>query len=491
MSEISSILVIFGGNGDLTKRKLFPALYNLLSQELLLNNFAVVSVSRTKMTDEDYITKMKESIKEFSRFEYDESVFKELKKRVKYISFDFSSDEGYKNLKLELEKLDSIYKTDGRRIYYLAVAPEYFRIIVEKLKLHKMADDSGKYRVVIEKPFGKDLHSARCLNETITEAFSEKNIYRIDHYLGKEMIQNIMVLRFANFFIESLWSNKYIDNVQISALETVGVENRGGYYDSAGALKDMVQNHILQLLTLVAMEPPVRLDTESIRDEKLKVLKSLMELTPEYIKDNVVRGQYDEGYINGVKVPKYRDEYRVKHNSNTETYVALKLFVNNYRWDGVPFYIRTGKRTNRKLTEVVIQFKNMPKILYYNENKNIVPNVLVIKIQPDEGIYFQFNAKEPGSVSQIIPVKMDFCHSCIFGGNTPESYERLLLDSLKGDSTLFTRWDEVEYSWKFVDAISTLWLNESIDFPNYKAGSIGPKEAENLIKRDNREWWSR
>ncbi|MDN5315892.1 MAG: glucose-6-phosphate 1-dehydrogenase [Thermoanaerobacterium sp.] len=479
--NVSGIMVIFGGTGDLTHRKLMPALYNLLYEKNLPENFCVVSVGRRDKTDDVYRNEVYESIRKYSRIKLDENLWKILRNKIYYQKFDFHDDDGYTRLKGFLNELDGNYKTDGNRIFYLAVAPEYFELIVEKLYEHGMVENSKSWqRVMIEKPFGKDFNSAKYLNKKITDVFSEKNTYRIDHYLGKEMLQNIMVIRFANVFFEPVWNNKYIDNVQISSSETVGIENRGGYYEKAGALRDMIQNHMLQLLTLTAMEPPVDLTTDSIHDEKVKVLKSLQELTPELVLKNAVRGQY-EGY---------RNEDRVSPDSDTETFAALKVFVDNFRWAGVPFYIRTGKKLPVKSTEIIIQFKPLPGILYFKEYGGLMPNLLVIKIQPEEGVFLQFNAKKPGTLNKLIPVKMDFCQNCQVGMNSPEAYERLIYDALRGDSTLFTRWDEVEYSWKYVDKIADVWRNQKPDFPNYKPGTWGPMDADNLLLKDNFKWWN-
>ena len=488
--QLPSIMVIFGGTGDLTHRKLMPSLYNLFQQNVLPDNFAIAAVGRRKYSNEEYRSQVRESIEKYSRFKVEDETWEKLKDRIHYISFNFDDDSGYVHLKDELEQLDIKYSTLGNRIYYLAVSPEYFDVIVDKLDKHHMAlDDSSIRRIVIEKPFGKNLESAGYLNDRITRVFKEENTYRIDHYLGKEMIQNIMVMRFANSVFEHLWNNKYIDNVQISSTETVGVENRGGYYETSGALKDMIQNHMFQLLTLTAMEPPVNLDTESIRDEKVKVLRSLQPVSVEFVKDNMVRGQYGKGQMGIHSVNGYREEERVSSDSDIETFVAMKLYIENYRWAGVPFYIRSGKRMGNKTTEIVIQFKSLPKILY-TKDEELQPNLLVIKVQPKEGVMFQFNTKKPGTGNEIIPVQMDFCQNCMMENNSPEAYERLISDIMKGDATLFTRWDEVEFSWKYVDEILRIWRQEKPDFPNYASGSWGPEEAHGLLEREGRQWWN-
>jgi glucose-6-phosphate 1-dehydrogenase len=487
--EFPGIMVIFGGTGDLTHRKLMPSIYNLICEKSLPDDFAVVAVGRRDFSQDDYKNQVKESIKKYSRFGLEDDSWSKMEGRLYYVQLNFNEDEGYSHLKEVLSKLDIKYNTAGNRIYYLAVAPEYFEVIVDKLEVHDLALCDGCIRrIVIEKPFGKDLESAAYLNKEITRVFKEENTYRIDHYLGKEMIQNIMVIRFANSLFEHLWNNKYIDNVQISSTETVGVESRGGYYEKSGALKDMIQNHMFQLLTLTAMEPPVNLDTESIRDEKVKVLRSLQPVTEDFVTNNMVRGQYKGGQIGIHKVRAYREEDKVDPQSQTETFVAMKLYIENYRWAGVPFYIRSGKRMAEKTTEIVVQFKALPKILYTKET-DLQPNLLVIKVQPREGVIFQFNAKKPGAGNEIVPVQMDFCQNCNLGNNTPEAYERLLSDVIRGDTTLFTRWDEVEFSWKYVDDITGIWRRQDAAFPNYEAGSWGPEEVHELLRRDGRQWW--
>ena len=487
ISEIGNAMVIFGGTGDLTKRKLVPALYNLLIEERLPDNFFVVALGRRDKTTEEFVKEMEDAVKEFSRNSFDTDIWENLKTRIFYYRLNFNGTEEYLEFDTELCKLEHKFQTKGNRLFYLAVSPEYFGVIVEKLHEFGLASDNGSYkRVVIEKPFGKDLESAKALSKHITHAFGEENIYRIDHYLGKEMLQNIMVIRFANAFFEPIWNNKYIDHIQITSTETLPVEERGGYYEKAGAMKDMLQNHLLQLLTITAMEPPVRLDTESIRDEKVKVLKGLKIYNEDEVSDYVVRGQYgpnSEKEYNG-----YRQERRTDEQSDIETYIALKIEIENFRWAGVPFYIRTGKRLKEKTVEVVIQFKSLAKILYLKELDEMMPNQLIIRIQPTEGVFLRFNAKKPGQANDVVPVKMDFCQNCEVGYNSPEAYERLLYDAMKGEKTLFTRWDEVEYSWRFVDAIQRAWDQERPDFPNYEAGSHGPKAADALIEKDGRRW---
>ncbi len=490
--DFACIIVIFGGTGDLTYRKLMPALYNLKDKQQLSGKIAIVAIARQELSLDHYRRSVYEAIEEFSRSESEAGIWHSLQERVYYHSMDFNNDNGYLELNRLLIHLDQKHGTGGNRIYYLAVAPENFPLIVNKLHSHGLALNPPAWqRIMIEKPFGRDLTSARTLNQQISRVFPENNIYRIDHYLGKQMIQNIMVIRFANLLFESVWNARYIDNVQITSSETVGVQNRGEYYERAGALRDMVQNHMLQLLTLIAMEAPANLDTESIRDEKVKILRTLGEFSAETVRRGVVQGQYTGGMVNGALVKGYREEERVSTASNTETFVALKVKIPNFRWAGVPFYIRTGKRCHTKLSEIVIQFKRLPEILYSKEyNLQLEPNVLIIKIQPKEGIYFQFNAKEPGMTTKIVPVNMDFCQNCDYDGDSPEAYEKLLLDAIKGDSTLFTRWDEVEHAWRFTDSISRSLNDAAAMLHDYPAGSWGPVAATNLLNYDGREWWN-
>jgi glucose-6-phosphate 1-dehydrogenase len=488
--SLSAIMVIFGGTGDLTHRKLMPALYNLVYDKLLPDNFAVVSIGRRDKTNEQYREEVIESLNKYSRNKIDREYWARLKDLIYYIQFDFTEQEGYKKLKGFLNELDEKYNTGGNRVFYLAVAPEYFELIVQGISDHGLVHQNGSWtRLVIEKPFGKDLKTARKLNEKLIEVFDESSIYRIDHYLGKEMIQNIMVLRFCNTVFESLWSNKYIDNVQISLSEKNGVGTRGGYYESSGAMRDMVQNHIVQILSLVAMEPPVNLKTESIRTEKLKVIQAIEDFTGEVLRKNVVFGQYGKGIIGGRTVVSYREESNIPAKSTTETFVALKLHINNFRWAGTPFYIRTGKRLGKTSSEIVIQFKELPEILYFKEGHVQVPNLLVIRIQPNVGVFFQFNTKDFSTYNDIVSTKMDTSYYNPTAGNTPEAYERLIYDILRGDATLFSRWDEVEASWIFADKIIEYRVQKKFDFPNYDAGTMGPVKAFELLAMDGRKWW--
>lgn len=488
--QIRSLFVVFGGTGDLAHRKIYPAIYNLHLSGQLPKNFALVSIGRKDKTEESFRNEAAASIKQFTRSNRGkEEDISRVVSNFYYHRIDFTQSEDYHRLKDYLDNLDSQYQTNGNRVFYLAVAPEYFGTIVQNLSHSGMSDQSRGYkRVVIEKPFGKDLESAKLLNNVITGVFHEDAIYRIDHYLGKEMLQNIMVIRFANVLFEPLWNNKYIDHIQITSSETVGVENRGGYYENAGALRDMMQNHMLQLLMLTAMEAPVSLDTNAIRDEKVKVLKAISKMDKERINRNVVRGQYGEGMIMGRQVKGYRMEDRISHESNTETFMAMKVEIENFRWAGVPFYLRTGKRMPVKTTKIVVQFLPMPDILYYKEFGNLEANRLIIEIQPREGIILRLNGKKPGFKNVIMPAELDFCQNCAVGEVSPDAYERLLMDVMAGDSTLFTRWDEVEHSWRLMDSVSKDWDTIQPDFSNYAAGSWGPSAADDLLSRDGRYW---
>lgn len=486
-----AVYYLFGATGDLARRKLFPALFSLYKEGKLAEDFAVVGLARRVRTDEQFQAEVYESIKEFCRYKSDDAeLWDRFAQHFVYMPLDIKDVEGFRELSRLTERLDQRFGIPGNRLFYLALAPELFGPVSFNLREGGLLESSGWHRVVIEKPFGYDLPSAQKLNEQINQVFKEEEIFRIDHYLGKEMVQNIEVIRFANAFFEPLWNNKHIANVQITLSETVGVEDRGGYYDKSGALRDMGQNHMLQMLTMIAMEPPSRLHGEDIRDEKVKVLRSLRQYaTPGDVREQVVRGQYSEGVHRGKPLPGYRQEESVSSDSVTETYFAAKVFVDNFRWAGVPFYIRTGKRLPVKTTEVVIEFKNMPDNVLFASRHNLSPNLLVIRVNPMEGIYIKINAKQPGSDSQIQPVAMEFCQSCQIGINTPEAYERLIYDAARGDSTYFTRWDEVSQAWAFVDRIAAAWREDTSDVRPYPAGSWGPVEANELLARDGFRWW--
>lgn len=488
--DMSSIMVIFGGTGDLTKRKLMPALYNLALDNLIPENFVVVAIGRRQYSQEAYKKEIYEAIEKYSRNKISDDIWSRLEGMIHYYQLDFLHMEGYGALKEYLQKLDQSNKTKGNRLFYLAVAPEYFETIVSGLQGSGMAVREGSWsRLVIEKPFGKDLKTASALNKALLKVFPEKSIFRIDHYLGKEMIQNIMVLRFCNSIFESIWNNKFIDNIQITLAEKLGVGTRGGYYEHSGAMRDMIQNHIFQILSLVAMEPPVNLKTDSIRSEKLKVLEAIEDITPEFLKNSVVFGQYGPGFIDGGFVPGYRQEINVPPDSMTETFVAMKLHINNFRWAGTPFYIRTGKRLGKTSAEIVVQFKSLPNILYFKDYEIQEPNLLVLKIQPSVGVFFQFNTRDFSSHNGIVATKMDTSHYSPTQGNTPEAYERLIYDILRGDGTLFSRWDEVEAAWTVADKLIQYRESKKHQFPNYDAGTMGPIRSFELLAGDGRKWW--
>jgi len=480
------VLIIFGATGDLTNRKLLPALYKLEFENLLHKDSKIIAFARKSKDNEQFRKESLKAIKNFSKFKVDSKVWKRLADKIYYHKSEFQDIKGFNRLKQLIKKICS--KTAGcNKVFYLAAPPSFFDGINNNIKKSGLAVSSGWNRVVFEKPFGHDLKSAEKLNDAITNTFNENQIYRIDHYLGKELVQNLLVLRFANSIFDPIWNKKYIDHVQITVAEDLGIETRGNYYEKSGALKDIVQNHMMQLVALTAMEPPVRLDADDIRDEKIKVLRSIRTFTTKEVRNIAVNGQYGSGEINGRSVNAYRKEEKVDKKSNTETFVALKLNIDNWRWAGVPFYLRTGKRLKERVAEINIVFKQNPGILFNKHVKDIEPNMLIVRIQPEEGISMQFSAKIPGKKMIVDNVRMDFCHECKFGPNTPDAYERLLYDIIIGDQTLFTGWDMVEHSWKIVDKISKAWENEKVT--SYKAGSWGPKESDKLIEKDGRMWY--
>lgn len=484
------IMVIFGATGDLTGRKLFPAVYNLGKEGLLPTNFGCVGFARREKPIDEFRSEMEKNIDQFSRTKpIDQDYWNTFKEQIFYHQSQFDDDEGYKRLKEYLEKLDQQLKTKGNRVFYLSVQPKFFPLIIEKLHKNGLIyseDDSQWSRVIIEKPFGKSLDSAGELQTNIQKFLSEKQIYRIDHYLGKETVQNLLVFRFANSIFESIWNAQNIDNIQISVSESIGIEGRGDFYEEEGFTRDIIQNHMMQLLTLVAMEPPANLEGDSIRDEKVKVLQCIRHFKDKDFVKSMVRGQYDKGFINGENAIPYREEPEVDKNSVRETFACFKFFIDNWRWSGVPFYLRGGKRLPKRATEIAITFKKPPGILFPGGKDS---NVLAIRIQPDEGIALKINCKVPGPSSPIQPVKMDFRYGSYFGKAPPEAYERLIFDCMLGDSTLFARADEVLESWKIFTPILEYWENNPPkDFPNYQSGVWGPKESEEMIERDNRKW---
>jgi glucose-6-phosphate 1-dehydrogenase len=485
-------MVIFGASGDLTKRKLIPALCNLATSNYLPRQFALVGLASRPMTTEAWRAQLTAEIKDYVSRPIDPNVWSWLMNRVYYRQADFSAPNAFDGLKEQLDEVDKEHGTRGNRFFYLAVAPQFFSGIAQKLGACGLTQQvDGKYaRLIVEKPFGHDLESARQLNIDLRAVLQEKQIYRIDHYLGKETVQNIMVFRFGNSIFEPIWNRHFIDHVQITASETVGVEHRGGYYEQSGALRDMVPNHLFQLLTLTAMEPPVSFDADAVRGKQVDVLQAIQPPSPEDVLSKMVRGQYGEGIMGGERVPAYRSEPDVNPNSPTDTYVALKLAIDNWRWAGVPFYLRTGKRLAKRATEITIHFRRTPFVLFRNTGvQNLQPNRLIIGIQPDEKISLQFGAKVPGPVMDIGLVDMDFDYTRDFGATHSTGYERLLYDCMLGDATLFQRADMVEAAWNIVQSVMDVWKALPVrNFPNYAAGSWGPAEADELMRRDGRAW---
>jgi glucose-6-phosphate 1-dehydrogenase len=487
------IIVIFGASGDLTKRKLMPALYRLVQQRLLPAEFAIVGLARTEMTSEEFRTRMREAITEFSPDEsVDEAVWNSFAQSLYYITGDINTPGDYVKLAELLEQVDSERGTQGNRLFYLSVAPRFYSEAVKQLGEAGLAKPKAEswVRVIIEKPFGSDLESARELNRQILEHLDESQIYRIDHYLGKETVQNLLVFRFANGIFEPMWNRQYIDHVQLTNAEAVGVEGRGGYYETAGVVRDMIQNHVFQVLSLVAMEPPASLGAEAVRDEKFKAMMSARQFTPERVREECVRGQYGAGSIAGKPVPGYRQEEGVATDSTTETFAMITMYFDNWRWAGVPFFIRSGKRLPKRVTEIAIQFKSAPLQLFGEAGETVAPNQLIIRIQPDEGITLRFAAKIPGQTTNIRDVNMDFRYGASFGVQLAEAYERLLLDCILGDSTLYARRDMTERGWELVMPILDEWAatKDTVDFPNYEAGTWGPPAAHALLERTGRRW---
>jgi glucose-6-phosphate 1-dehydrogenase len=487
-------MVIFGASGDLTRRKLMPALYDLALEGLLPPGFSVVGYARSEKTNEEFRQEARESIRQFARrTPIDEGLLRNFEQGISYVSGDFSSPDAYARLNEELDRLDRERNTSGNRVYYLATPPQAYAEIAHHLSdqhlVHPL-DNEPWTRLIVEKPFGHDIQSARELNETLLKYFAEEQIYRIDHYLGKETVQNMLAFRFANGIFEPIWNRSFIDHVQITVAESIGIENRGGYYDQAGALRDMVQNHMLQLLSLVSMEPPSDFDADSVHDEKVKALRSIRPYRPEDVENLTVRGQYREGWVMGQPYPAYRDEARVDKASITETYVALKLFIDNWRWAGVPFYLRTGKHLPRRVSEIAIQFHKAPHPPFESSvTQSLEPNVLAIRIQPDEGITLKTTAKVPGPSMRLRSVNMGFLYGTSFLVESPDAYERLLLDCMLGDSTLFPRRDGIEASWDPITQILDGWnATGTTELPGYPAGTWGPAEADEFMARDGRQW---
>lgn len=487
------IMVIFGAGGDLTKRKLLPALYNLAKDNFLPDEFAIVGFARDEISTEEFQKRVSEAVREFGTdSKIDQKILDWLVERSVYCNGDFTDDKAFKNLKKVLEEVGKKFNTQGNYFYYLAAPPSFFGEIVRRLDTQKLArnEENNWRRFVFEKPFGRDLESATALNEELRSILKENQIFRIDHYLGKETVQNLLVFRFGNSIFEPIWNRNYVDHVQITVAEKVGVEMRGGYFDTAGSLRDMVPNHLFQLISLITMEPPISFDGNAFRDEQAKILRAINPFTPEDVLKETVRGQYGEGEMDGTKKIAYRSEKDVAHDSKTETFVALKFMIDNWRWAGVPIYVRTGKRMATRHTDITVQFKQAPLMLFRDTSiEKLTTNRIVINIQPDEGISLHFGAKVPGLNLEMRPVDMDFNYSAQFGEAPSTGYERLLFDCMVGDLTLFQRADMTELAWTVIQPILDVWSAlPARDFPNYASGSWGPKESDDLLANDGRRW---
>jgi glucose-6-phosphate 1-dehydrogenase len=490
-------VVIFGASGDLTRRKLVPALYNLAWGRSLPGGFAIVGVARREKSDDSFRAELKEAVSQFSRRKpIDQALWGDFERGISYVRGAADDPSTYATLRTTLERMDLERGTQNNRLFYLAVPPAEFGHIVEGLRASKLVAAADREhtggpwtRVVFEKPFGHDLDSARALNDAVASAFAESQVFRIDHYLGKETVQNLLVFRFANSLFEPVWGRGHVDHVQITVAEDIGVEGRGKFYEQTGVTRDIVENHLMQLLCLTAMEPPNSLAADAVRDEKVKVLRSLRPIQRSEVSRNVVRGQYARGVVHGEEVPAYREEPDVSRDSRVETYVAMRCMVDNWRWSGVPFYVRAGKRLARRVTEIAVVFDEVPHTLFRAIDGGITPNVLSVRIQPDEGIALRFISKEPGQQTILRDVAMDFRYGAAFGSNTPEAYERLLLDAMRGEATLFTRRDEVEEQWAYMDRVLKAWAADGpTPPPLYPAGTWGPEQADDLLARDGRRW---
>ena len=469
------VLTVFGASGDLTRRKIFPSLYSLAVRDLLPEAFAILGVARTQQTTEAFVAAMEAAVREFGRDDFKQDVWETIARRTRYLSTEFADEEGEDRVARCLTELDEELGTRGNRVYYLAVPPEAMPKLIEEIGERRTT--TGWTRLIVEKPFGHDQASARELNELVGRSFSEDEVFRIDHYLGKDTVQNLLALRFANGIFEPIWNRQFIDHVQITVAESLGLEGRAGFYEKAGAMRDVFQNHLLQLVALTAMEPPIDFTADAVRNEKLKVLKALATPDPQV----VVRGQYGPGFVEGVRVPGYREEEGVAPDSETETFVAARLEVENWRWADTPFFVRTGKRLPRRETVIAIQFKRVPHPLF-EDAEELRPNLLVVHIQPNEGVSLAVGAKVPGEGMRVRTVHMDFLYGGSFRTGLPEAYERLILDAMLGDATLFTRSDEIEEQWGLVDAVVAAWRRDRPAFPNYAAGTWGPQAAQELVE---------
>jgi glucose-6-phosphate 1-dehydrogenase len=480
------VVVIFGANGDLTRRKLLPALYRLAYDRRLAPGFAVVGISRTPLSDDQFREKMQESVKQFSEdTKFDEGIWNTFAAGLFYVAGDIGDDGLYQKLASRLTAIEQDRHTGGNALFYLSTQPSQYARIAEGLGGVQTA---GWRRLVVEKPFGHDLASARELSDQIHRVFHEREVYRIDHYLGKETVQNILAFRFGNGIFEPLWNRSHVNQVQITAAESIGVEDRGAYYEESGALADMIQNHLLQVMATIAMEPSASFRATSVRDERSKLLRSIRPMPPDEIRLNTVPGQYGPANIGGKELPGYRQEKGVRPESQTDTYAAATFFVDNWRWAGVPFYLRSGKRLAKRVTEIAIEFHGAPLAIFGNDGGGHAPNMLIVRIQPEEGISIKFLSKRPGTGMKLRPVSMDFNYGSSFGERSPSAYETLLLDALTGDATLYTRQDMVEASWSVVEPIQKVWRETRFDFPNYAVGTWGPAAADEMLARRGHAW---